>query len=36
MNFELILKDLKPSQEEIDAVGETSDKVIDFINDTCE
>ena len=26
MNFELILKDLKPSQEEIDAVGETSDK----------
>ena len=35
MNFELILKDLKPSQDEIDAVNETSDKVIDFINDLC-
>ena len=35
MNFELILKDLKPSQDEIDAVSETSDKVIDFINETC-
>lgn len=35
MNFELILKDLKPSQDEIDAVSATSDKVIDFINDLC-
>lgn len=35
MNFELILKDLKPSQDEIDAVNETSDKVIDFINGLC-
>ena len=35
MNFELILKDLKPSQDEIDAVSETSDRVIDFINETC-
>lgn len=35
MNFELILNDLKPSQDEIDAVSETSDRVIDFINETC-
>ena len=36
MNYELILKDLKPSQEEKDAVKKTSDKVISFINKTCE
>ena len=35
MNYELILKDLKPSQEEIDEVAKTSRKVIDFINKTC-
>ena len=35
MNYELILEDLKPSQEEIDAVNETTDKVISFINKTC-
>ena len=35
MNYELILKELRPSQEEIDAVKETSQKVISFINDTC-
>ena len=36
MNYELILKDLKPRQEEIDAVKEVTEKVIDFINKTCE
>ncbi|SFL76504.1 tRNA nucleotidyltransferase (CCA-adding enzyme) [Methanobrevibacter olleyae] len=35
MNYELILKDLKPSQEEIDAVNKTTKKVINFINKTC-
>ena len=36
MNYELILKDLKPNQEERDAICETTQKVIDFINETCE
>ena len=36
MNYELILKELKPSQEERDAIYETTKKVIDFINETCE
>ena len=36
MNYELILKELKPSQEERDAIDETTKKVIDFINETCE
>ena len=36
MNYELILKDLKPNQEERDAICETTQKVIDFINATCE
>ena len=35
MNYESILKELKPSQEEIDAVNKTTEKVIDFINQTC-
>ena len=35
MNYESILKELKPSQEEIDAVNRTTEKVIDFINQTC-
>ena len=35
MNYELILKNLRPSQEEIDAVNKTTDKVINFINETC-
>lgn len=35
MNYDYILADLKPSQEEIDAVNKTSDKVIDFINRAC-
>lgn len=35
MNYEFILKDLKPSQEEISSVNKTTNKVIDFINDLC-
>ena len=35
MNYELILNDLKPSQEEIDAVNKTTEKVVDFLNKTC-
>ena len=35
MNYELILNHLRPSQEEIDAIYETTEKVIDFINKTC-
>ena len=35
MNYEFILKDLKPSEEEVTAVNETTDKVIDFINKKC-
>ena len=35
MNYEEILNELKPSQEEIDSVNETTDKVINFINKTC-
>ncbi len=36
MNYELILKELMPSQEERDAIYETTKKIIDFINETCE
>ena len=36
MNYESILKDLKPSQDEIDKVNKTTDKVISFLNKTCE
>ena len=35
MNYELILEKLRPAQEEIDAVRETTEKVIRFINETC-
>ena len=35
MNYESILEKLRPGQEEIDAVRETTEKVIDFINETC-
>lgn len=35
MNYELILNDLRPNQEEIDATNKTTDKVIDFINELC-
>ena len=35
MNYELILEKLRPAQEEIDAVRETTEKVICFINETC-
>lgn len=35
MNYELILNDLRPNQEEIDATNKTTDKVIDFINGLC-
>ena len=36
MNYESILKQLRPTPEEIDAVNQTTEKVIDFINDLCE
>ena len=36
MNYESILKELRPTPEEIDAINETTEKVIDFINDLCE
>jgi len=36
MNYEFILKDLKPSKEEKEAVNKTAEKVIDFINESCE
>ena len=35
MNYELILNQIRPNQEEIDAVKEITEKVIDFINKTC-
>ena len=35
MNYESILKELRPTPEEIDAVNETTEKIIDFINETC-
>ena len=35
MNYEPILEKLKPRQEEIDEVNRTTEKVIDFINQTC-
>ena len=36
MNYESILKQLRPTPEEIDAVNETAEKVIGVINDLCE
>ena len=36
MNYESILKQLRPTPEEIDAVNETTEKVINFINELCE
>ena len=36
MNYESILKELRPTLEEIDAVNETTKKVLDFINELCE
>ncbi len=36
MNYELILNDLRPNQEEIFAANRTTKKVMDFINETCE
>ena len=36
MNYESILKQLRPTSEEIDAVNETTEKVINFINELCE
>jgi len=35
MNYELILNELRPNQEEIAAANKTTKKVIDFINETC-
>ncbi|MBQ2961999.1 CCA tRNA nucleotidyltransferase [Methanobrevibacter sp.] len=36
MNYEFILGNIRPNQEEIDAVIETTRNVIEFINRTCE
>lgn len=36
MNYESILNELRPTPEEIEAVNETTEKVIDFINELCE
>ena len=36
MNYESILKQLRPTSEEIDAVNGTTEKVINFINELCE
>ena len=35
MNYESILNELRPTPEEIEAVNETTEKVIDFINGLC-
>ena len=35
MNYEFILKDLKPSEEETIAINETTEKIIDCINGLC-
>ena len=35
MNYEFILNDLRPSEEEVTAVNKTTDKIIDFINKAC-
>ena len=35
MNYESILNELRPTPEEIEAVNETTEKVIDFINELC-
>lgn len=36
MNYESILNELRPTPEEIKAVDETTEKVIDFINELCD
>ncbi|MBE6512720.1 MAG: CCA tRNA nucleotidyltransferase [Methanobrevibacter olleyae] len=36
MNYESILNELRPTPEEIKAVNETTEKVIDFINELCD
>ena len=36
MNYEYVLKELKPRQEEVKAVCKITQDIIDFINDTCE
>lgn len=36
MNYESILNELRPTPEEIEAVNETTENVIDFINELCE
>ncbi|MDD6047983.1 MAG: CCA tRNA nucleotidyltransferase [Methanobrevibacter ruminantium] len=36
MNYESILNELRPTPKEIEAVNETTEKVIDFINELCE
>ena len=36
MNYELILKDIKPTLEEQNDVDAMSDKLVSFLNETCE
>ena len=35
MNYELILKDIKPTQEEQDDIDAMSDRLVGFLNETC-
>ena len=35
MDYELILKDIKPTQEEQNDIDAMSDKLVDFLNETC-
>ncbi len=35
MNYEFILKDIRPNKEEIDSVSKTAHKILDFLNETC-
>ena len=35
MNYEFILKDIRPNKEEINSVSKTAHKILDFLNETC-
>ena len=35
MNYELILKDIKPTLEEQNGIDAMSDKLVSFLNETC-
>ena len=35
MNYEFILKDIRPSKEEIETVSKTAHSILDFLNKTC-